>query len=547
MTNNSLTNKTLFGRVKIDLIPNVSDFNTFIKSYSEFAAIFGLKSPNRKNTLTQFNELKKANKYIVKQNNRLMKYAQTGRMAEHDYLMKIILEKSDAFLVMSIHHKATSNKGKGPLWYQQAWSKTVSLVNRTRRVSKGDIPLEFKRVWIDKKPGDYARPLGAVKRWWATYTFNINRQIEHVLHSKNMLTEWQHGGRAFKGTHTAWEKVMFVLKEQPYIYEFDIKGFYDNIITENVAPFLGKEMEGRVQKIVNTTRPTEFKLPPSEMLQSTRDNFGIDPITGQVYATQSRWDLLDRPDLSDVELYNAINSPSQLAIKRIQVRVYLSDGTSYDKWIEQPSPQTWEGPAHDWAKGLSKVGRGFPQGLSFSPILSTNLLERALPEVTSKNLTMYMDDGLIYGQTKAEVLQIITKLEAALDKLGITLAPEKSGWVREDWIFKKSSKFLAIRVKEDGTLVSETRGGTSRNFPNPLTYEDYTEFCENLEINASTSRITYKEIYEPKGLEYIIWMGNCMGNILNYMYAPQEEHNEQEQKNMGREDESNRKNTKNTP
>jgi len=153
-------------------------------------------------------------------------------------------------------------------------------------------------------------------------------------------------------------------------------------------------------------------------------------------------------------------------------------------------------------------------------------------DVSSENLTMYMDDGLIYGNTKEEVDQIITKLERALAQLGITLAPEKSGWVRENWTFVKPSKYLAIRIKEDGTLDSETRSGTRRNFPNPLSWWDYEEFCKHLEINASTVRITYKEIYEPKGKEQIIWLGNCMGNILNYMYAPEEGHSEQEERIM---------------
>jgi hypothetical protein len=255
--NNKL--KTSFGKVKISLIPAVSEFNTFIESYSEFAAIFGLQSPNRKNTIQQFKEARKANKYITRQTYRLMRLARDGNMDAHDYVSKIILTKSDAFLVAAIHHKTK----KSP-WYRKDWSQVVSLIKKTRLVSLGEATLSLKRVWIDKKLGDYARGLGVPSLEWRTYPFLINRLIEQTLVAKNLLKPWQHGGRPFKGTHTAWTKTMFVIRDKPYIYEFDIKGFYDNIITKNIAPFLGKEMASRVQKIVDTTKPTEFKLPPED-------------------------------------------------------------------------------------------------------------------------------------------------------------------------------------------------------------------------------------------------------------------------------------------
>jgi len=208
-----------------------------------------------------------------------------------------------------------------------------------------------------------------------------------------------------------------------------------------------------------------------------------------------------------------------------------SDKKSTTSFDEKPSDTDRAQSREEW-KNLSLEGKGYPQGLSFSPILSTNALERAFPRARSKNITMYMDDGLIYGETKAEVTQIINKLEKALIKLGISLAPEKSGWVREDWRFIKSSRFLGIRVKEDGSLISETRNGVSREFPNPLPYEEYQKFCENLEIKVSTSEKVYKTILEPKGKEEVIKLGNVMGNILNYMYAPSSTRDDQEWKIM---------------
>jgi hypothetical protein len=360
---------------------------------------------------------------------------------------------------------------------------------------------------------------------------------------------------------------MFVLRDKAYIYEFDIKGFYDNIITKNIAPFLGKEMASRVQEIVNTTKPTEFKLPPEEAdiaLQSFKaqpmdmfyDDFGpIDPETLNLHLELMRtYPSSDKlPENWGFPLPEDIWTPEEEAAitkaykdqetKKLAKEykglmknqpVYNSRSFAGDNAIvnfDDPSYHDRAIGREDW-KNLSQEGRGFPQGLSFSPILSTNALERALPEASSKHLTMYMDDGLIYGDTKSEVLQQKANLEKGLDKLGISLAPEKSGWIRENSVFIKDSRFLGIKILEDGTLVSQTRTGTSRPFPQPLEKEEYLEFCETLEINASTARITYEDVLRPKGKEHVIWLGQIMGNILNYMYAPEASRDDQEWKIM---------------
>jgi hypothetical protein len=345
---------------------------------------------------------------------------------------------------------------------------------------------------------------------------------------------------------------MFVLRDKAFIFEFDIKGFYDNIITKNIAPFLGKEMASRVQAIVDTTKPTEFKLPPKEADKAVQryeemkdlmfyDEF--DPMDQNIdseviFDTRNPQDLPMPEELWTPEEEEAIKKAYQQA-NSVNIRdeyknlmedkpmSHLRDAYGEIVNFDEIMPGDREEGREEW-KNLSQEGRGFPQGLSFSPILSTNALERALPEASSKHLTMYMDDGLIYGKTKSEVLQQKANLEKALDKLGISLAPEKSGWIRENSVFVKDSRFLGIKILEDGTLVSQTRAGTSRPFPQPLEREEYIEFCESLEINASTARIVYDDVLKPRGKEHVIWLGQIMGNILNYMYAPEASRDDQE-------------------
>jgi len=124
----------------------------------------------------------------------------------------------------------------------------------------------------------------------------------------------------------------------------------------------------------------------------------------------------------------------------------------------------------DRSKGLGIKGQGFPQGLNISPFLSCLKLMRVLGD--QPGLVMYMDDGLIYGPSKAIVLERIRRFEERISTIGLSLSLEKSGWIREE-LEIKSFRFLGLRL-EKGIFRSETRKGVQESL---VRYEtDFEEY-----------------------------------------------------------------------
>lgn len=54
----------------------------------------------------------------------------------------------------------------------------------------------------------------------------------------DVLGSWQHGFRPGRGTNTAWGEILTKVVKGRYIYEFDLKGFFNNVDVTKVLDFL---------------------------------------------------------------------------------------------------------------------------------------------------------------------------------------------------------------------------------------------------------------------------------------------------------------------
>ena len=76
-----------------------------------------------------------------------------------------------------------------------------------------------------------------------------------------------------------------------------------------------------------------------------------------------------------------------------------------------------------------------------------------------------MDDGILFARNKAEMEKTIQLLKDCLGYLGLEIAPEKSGYIKEEGTWIKSSKFLGLRfLPEENTIMSDTRSVPKSNF-----------------------------------------------------------------------------------
>jgi hypothetical protein len=103
---------------------------------------------------------------------------------------------------------------------------------------------------------------------------------------------------------------------------------------------------------------------------------------------------------------------------------------------------------------------GFPQGGSLSPLVSVLplvLIEELKFEI--KYLT-YCDDGLLFGESERQMGTLLQEL-FDVHESGVTIHPEKSGWVRLKGEWLKPLKFVGLCYNPFEDILSAcTRKGS---------------------------------------------------------------------------------------
>jgi hypothetical protein len=137
----------------------------------------------------------------------------------------------------------------------------------------------------------------------------------------------------------------------------------------------------------------------------------------------------------------------------------------------------------NWA-GLGLPGKGTPQGVSWSPYI-TSLTTGIVANNRHENILMYMDDGLLFAKTKEEMDFFKRKFEEAMTSIGVEIAPNKSGYIKENGIWLKDLKILGTRYDHQlDWLFSSTRSGTVTAMPRP----DYKALEEHLEPSKDAQK-----------------------------------------------------------
>jgi hypothetical protein len=314
------------------------------------------------------------------------------------------------------------------------------------------------------------------------------------------------------------------------IYEFDIKGFFDNIsheaIIKKVKETLGKEASEWVAQILKSS-PMKYVLPPIEADKAALSfekirNEKFEDDWGEHSPTYEDWGFIGIHSYEDIPadtpvdqldryvLFSEMEGWDQ-AIAQVSKPIELKDkykdlmnegsftrrvGNSITGEIQVAIP-TEEDRAlgRDKWKNLGQPDKGVPQGLGTSPFLSTFLTDTYLYELGTdrKALIMYMDDGILFARNKAEMEKLITRLKELLGALGLEMEPAKSRYVKIDGEWLDSVKFLGLRfLPKENTIMSDTRGGTKIKFPMNAEWDDVKTLA--VLNNASISNI--KEKYD---------------------------------------------------
>lgn len=529
-------NRNLIKRV--ELLPNVSEFYTQKLGIHEYAAVYGIEKVIRTTKVVRLTK-GEPNRYLQRIALRLTHLAHENRIDDYEKLSNIVLKKSISFRLLALNRTIHD-------WYtlpirklDRIWRTLSSLC------ANNSFKLDTKRVWIDKKPNDYARPLTVPTPAWRCYSFMRMDHLERFMKARELLKPWQHGGRSGVGVLSCYKALIPMMLSSNTIYEFDIKGFFDNIrhdtIVKTIQGYFGESTAEWIKNILST-QPNKYILPPKEddiatkLYEKVVDTltvehhgpveklkwFGHDLFKGQFYSLVLRQDgrgayisngtadaLLNYPeDIVEANFWKGWESlPTYTLDKVYKDLMNLGSITKTSGFNmvrpQEPVTELARAQGRDNWKGLGKPGFGVPQGLGTSPLLSTFMTDVYLDELGARgNLIMYMDDGILFARNKAEMEKIKERLIELLDKIGLEIAPEKSGYIKIDNKWIKDTKFLGLKfLPGENNIMSDTRSGTQMKFPLNEKWDDVKLLALSHGSSISNIKIKFDRLINTQAYE----------------------------------------------
>lgn len=447
--------------------PNVKDFRVEVSGWDELFMQYGIRRREEPGRLV-FNKYKNkpVNRFVEHQILRMNKADDRTYWIIADHLMK----RSNVWFLLSVKHIFKRWHRELPFDMLLRWRKQY------RELAHKEFKdIDFRRVYQKKKNGKW-RPLGVPRPVWRIYLHTLNQFLVKRLESR--ISNTQHGFRPGKGTLTAWKHILEHVIQAKYIFEYDYKGFFDNLSISFISRVLrAHRVPGHWISMIEMLNKSIPILAKRDLIDETPDRRY--PLTGS---------LGPNPNRLDGQVYEV----------SYQVQTSFGPVTQYEKlllkngkWVfadypNVPIPDNWQ---KDWdPKDIVEVSNikmtnmqdpskthgnyifsgqysptkthGVPQGSPTSPFLSILALDAAMKVVEGTNKLEYADDGILYGETPLQFPRSITMQEA-----NIRMAPEKSTWVKYDGKWLKPLKFLGLEYDGDKDLLrASTRNGSTLEY-----------------------------------------------------------------------------------
>lgn len=546
-------------------IPNVVAFKLSDGEQNVEAAKMSVIKRNRfMEDIKRTNQISKSNAYLAKQFKRLEKYAKNDQLAHFNFLGRKLLT-SYAFQIQA--YNSVCDK-----WYGLKMSTIKHHLRYLRFLCHNrSTNIDMKRVWIDKKPGDYARPLGVPSMVWRVYLRMLTNLGEAFVNGKGLYSSFQHGGRPGYGVQSCLISMSRMLEKYPRVYEFDLKGFFDHISKDAVKEFFKGTFLADMYHALLYSKPNKYVLPPiekdlavtkhenligrsleintislDEFLKKVEDEDTVVLEDGediQEWMRDPEKFLKDHnypekpfktpsglPEVYGGEDLEELEREIEIELNKLRYsKIMSSDENILFASGQIPSAEAREKGRDMW-KDLDLENQGIPQGTAMGPFLASTIAAYYLRPV--KNLLMYVDDGMVFLPEGASSPE--EQIVQCLKPIQVELALEKSGLRETKDLMSKGIKFLGTRsfVRTYHTIMhSETRKGIQK----PLINRD--QLINKLKGLYADKKMTiskwkllkwlflYKEsrlaeILTGQGLHVAIKHG-FFGNLLSMAYSPE--------------------------
>lgn len=404
-------------------IPNVSDFRVEVNErYHPIFEFYGIKKRWWKPLLhIKRYSNRRLNRYIHHQFIRLNKLRSNPsaywRIAEY------LLNRSASYttLLMFETFPGWHRKRK----YRNVW-KDICNLRRLRL----DL-YEYKNKTIPKNGGG-TRTLGIPATHWRLYQHGLQVLLQIWL--SPYCHPWQHGFVHGRGTDTAWRQIHDEVLDKAYIYEFDLKKFFDKVNLDYLQILL-----------------LRLRLPASLVSHIIRWN--------RTFASNSTGSVLSW-DSECAEIHDYYYHVTGTA-KRLS-----SD--EYKLWLCKKRVSELRRPylrRYDYFHGVS-------QGSPLSPLLSTLLLTYLLLLTPHCRVVQYADDGILYSSSPFDPSVVLHFPWES----GIEINTTKSGWVRHGGVWLRDLKFLGKVYKGKDPTGPVNQGGSLHNstrVPRDYTFTNY--------------------------------------------------------------------------
>jgi len=430
----------------------------------------------------------RVNRYLKHQFQRLDKAKKQGNSEHYWVLSNLLIQKSESFQIYAF------NKTLKSWWRKYDWKEILIVLRKLRRKTKYLEPtIIMDRVAILKADGVRYRPLGVPHK-----ADRILASMIAILLSRYLpRDERQHLFVPGKGLHTAWYWILTNLKKYDNIYEYDLKGFFNSIYLEFITHILRSryKISSWILKWLHHANHNLF-----QRLQAPKG-----------YDWRSDVDLARFNQASKdggISNYSQIFEPI-IRNKRLKV---------IKKHLKKDllgNPELFHDP-------LLLRKRGMPQGVAWSPIVSTSILPYSgvfnLPGIAGADDGIYTWNGPSIADPQkfindGEELEGVTKHKLNPPSSEMYLRSCTSNMLRYTGIEFSDKAGSCQYLKKDGVwLTSKVTflGSTWDLSANKLTNENHPQ-------GFPVEGITMEQLKKVVGKNYLRPEANAFNRLKDWV------------------------------